>query len=151
MIGTSEQSTVAGNVGAPAAGLNADARFSIDNLTYYGWVGVNLQFLLPLLALFAVGFVAALRELRTRRHLPELVVGVVVGYLGPTLLLSIRDPRYTLPLVVFVAVIATGWIAVARRTAVAAIGGAVLAATVVVNVAAATVDGVPNASRLAAR
>jgi hypothetical protein len=68
----------------------------------------------------------------------------VVGYLGPTLILSIRDPRYTLPLVAYVAVIATGWIAVTKRIVLGAAGVAVLAAAVSLNLAAATIDGVPN-------
>jgi hypothetical protein len=145
LIGASEESTIAGNLGAPAAGLDADSRFSLDNLIYYGWVGINLQYFLPLLALFAVGLVAAVREVRHRRHLPELLAGLVVGYLGATLILSIRDPRYSLPLIAYVAVIATGWIAVTKRTVLGAVGVAVLAAAVCLNVAAATVDGVPNA------
>lgn len=128
LIGASEESTIAGNLGAPPAGLNADSRFSFDNLAYYGWVGINLQYFVPLLALFAVGLVAALREIRHRPHLPELLGGLVVGYLGPTLILSIRDPRYTLPLVAYVAVIATGWIAVTKRILLGAAGVAVLAA-----------------------
>jgi hypothetical protein len=44
-----------------------------------------------------------------------------------------------------VAVIATGWIAVTKRTVLGAVGVAVLAAAVCLNVAAATVEGVPNA------
>jgi Dolichyl-phosphate-mannose-protein mannosyltransferase len=144
LVGTSEATTIAGNTGGPAAGLNVDSRFSIDNLTYYGWVGINLQYFLPLLALLAAGLVAALREIRRRPYLPELVAGLVVGYLGPTLLLSIRDPRYTLPLVVYVAVLATGWIAVTRRAVLAGLGAAVLAGGVVLNLAAASVDDVAN-------
>ena len=76
--------------------------------------------------------------------MPELVAGLVVGYLALMLVLSIRDPRYTLPLVVYVAVIATGWIAVTRRAVLAAISGEA-AAAVVVNVAGAVTDDVPTA------
>ncbi len=105
LISTSETTTIAGNTGATGgASLAAEPRFSFDNFAYYGWVGVNLQYFVPLLALLAAGLVSALREIRRRPYLPELVAGLVVGYLAPTLILSIRDPRYTLPLVVYVAV-----------------------------------------------
>jgi len=145
-ISTSETTTIAGNTGATGgASLAAEPRFSFDNFAYYGWVGVNLQYFVPLLALLGAGLVHALREIRRRPYVPELVAGLVVGYLAPMLVLSIRDPRYTLPLVVYVAVIATGWIAVTRRAVLAAIGAAVLAAAVVVNVAAAVTDDVPTA------
>ena len=125
-ISTSETTTIAGNTGATGgASLAAEPRFSFDNFAYYGWVGVNLQYFVPLLALLGAGLVHALREIRRRPYVPELVAGLVVGYLAPMLVLSIRDPRYTLPLVVYVAVIATGSIAVTRRAVLAAIGAAV--------------------------
>ena len=146
LIGTSETTTIAGNTGATGgASLAAEPRFSFDNFAYYGWVGVNLQYFVPLLALLAVGLVSALREIRRRPYLPELVAGLVVGYLAPTLILSVRDPRYTLPLVVFVAVLATGWIAVSRGAVLAGIGAAVLAGAVVLNVGPAVIDDVPTA------
>lgn len=142
LLDQSKQSTVSGVPGGnPFAAYD---RFSLSNLAYYGWVGVNIQYLVPLLALLAAGVVAGLREIRTRRHLPELLAGLVVGYLGPTLLLSIRDPRYSLPLVVYVAVVATGWITTVRRRALAAAGVALLAGAVILNVAAQTTNKVPT-------
>jgi hypothetical protein len=141
LIGTTRETTVAGNRGSTGGeGLSSQSTFSFDNLTYYGWIGINLQYMVPMLALFAVGLVSALRELRRRPYLPELLAGLVVGYLAPTLVLSIRDPRYTLPLVVYVAVLATGWIAVSRRTIVSIVGAALLAAAVMVNIGAAITD-----------
>jgi hypothetical protein len=41
---------------------------------------------------------------------PELLAGAFVSYLGMTLLVH-KDPRYTLPMLVYVALLATGWIA----------------------------------------
>jgi sugar/nucleoside kinase (ribokinase family) len=41
------------------------------------------------------------------------MAGLVVGYLAMTLIAQ-HDPRYTLPLVVYVAVIATGWLTIGR-------------------------------------
>ena len=91
-------------------------RFTLDAVTWYGWIAVNNQYFVPLMALFLIGTVLALRELRRRRHLPELLAGLAGGYLVVTLAFAIRDPRYTLPLVVFVAVLATGWITVVSST-----------------------------------
>ncbi len=74
----------------------------------------------------------------------ELLAGLAVSYLALTFLLSIRDPRYTLPMIVFIAVIATGWIAELRRPVLRGLGIAALAGAVVVNVASAATDRVPN-------
>ena len=46
-----------------------------------------------------VGLIAALWQLR-RPGVAELLGGLVVGYLGSTML-AVHDPRYTLPLVVY--------------------------------------------------
>jgi hypothetical protein len=61
--------------------------------------------------------------------------------------LSMRDARYILPLVVYIAVISTGWIATASRAAVRTIGVAVLGVAVAANVAAAAFD-TPDLRRL---
>jgi 4-amino-4-deoxy-L-arabinose transferase-like glycosyltransferase len=86
-------------------------RFSPDSFGSYLWSAVNTQFMVPLLLLFVGGLVVALRDLRRRPYIAELLGGLAVGFLGMTML-SVHDPRYTLPLLVYVAVIATGWIAV---------------------------------------
>ncbi len=134
--------------GLAPVGLGGDAGYApdlIDRLTVYGWFAINLQYFVPLLILFAIGFVTALRELRSRRHLPEILAGAVVGYFAFALGVSLRDPRYTLPLVVFVAVIATGWIATTPRPALRGAGIGLLAAAVALNVAVATTDALPTA------
>ncbi|MGI8462549.1 MAG: ArnT family glycosyltransferase [Solirubrobacterales bacterium] len=119
-------------------------RFSVSNLTWYGWAALNIQYFLPLLALFAIGLVASLREVRRRTHLLELLVGLATGYLLVTFALSIRDPRYTVPLVVFVAVIATGWITTTKLRWARIAGTAVLAVAVLANLAVAATDGLPT-------
>jgi hypothetical protein len=143
VFGVSKETTIGGDVGATGSAFERDPRLSLDNLGYYGWAAINEQYFVPLLALFAVGFVATCRAIRSRTGAAELLAGIVVTYLALTLVLAIRDPRYTLPLVVFVAVIATGWIATAagwpRR-----IGLAVLALAVTVNVATSMVKWVPD-------
>ena len=68
---------------------------------------------------FVIGVVLAFgRLLRGRVGVtsvePELLGGLCVSYLGMTLLVH-KDPRYTLPMLVYVAVLATGWIATLPR------------------------------------
>ena len=104
-----QESTVGSEIGATGTAFDRDARISFDNLTWYAWSAINEQYFVPLLLLFVTGFALAVRELRRRRHLPELLAGVVVTYLLLALVLSIRDARYIAPLVVYVAVISTGW------------------------------------------
>lgn len=141
----STQTTGSGELSGKGVLIDPNAvydRYSIDHLMYYGWVAINLQYFVPLLALFAVGLVHAIRGLR-RPLVGELLAGLVVGYLATTFALSIRDPRYTLPLIVYVAVIATGWIGERRTRAVRIAAVALLAAAVGVNVATSVTDRLP--------
>jgi hypothetical protein len=75
---------------------------------------------------------------------PELLAGLAVGYLASTLALSFRDPRYTLPLLVYIAVIATGWITTIRVRRVGIAATAALALVVAVNVWSAAHLGEPR-------
>jgi hypothetical protein len=143
VVDVGEASTVGSEIGATGTAFDRDARISVDNLTWYGWAAINEQYFVPLLALFAVGFVAALRELRTRAGVSELLAGIVVTYFALPVVLSLRDPRYTLPLVVFVAVIATGWIATTPRAVFRRIGLAVLGVAVAANVAVSITGRIP--------
>jgi 4-amino-4-deoxy-L-arabinose transferase-like glycosyltransferase len=117
-------------------------RFTVENFAWYVWTAINVQYLVPLLVLFSIGLVSTLRRLR-RPFALELVAGLAVGYLVSTLL-SVHDPRYTLPLVVYVAVLGTGWIAIAERRWVRTGGTAVLIAVTCVNVAAGTLGVLPT-------
>jgi hypothetical protein len=111
------------------------SRFGLESMTWYGWAAVNTQYLLPLLGMFAVGLLASATRFRHRRHVPDLLAGLAIGYLAMTLL-AVHDPRYTLPLVVFVAVIATGWITHTHRAWLAAAGLGMLGVGVALNLAA---------------
>jgi 4-amino-4-deoxy-L-arabinose transferase-like glycosyltransferase len=110
--------------------LRAPPRFSLDSLTWYGWNLVNNQVLLPFTLAFITGAVLAARRLIARRtprtsFEPELLAGAFVSYAGMTMLIH-KDPRYTLPMLVFVAVLATGWIAaITRRRLRIALGASV--------------------------
>lgn len=139
-----QESTVGTEIGATGTAFDRDARISFDNLTWYGWSAINEQYFVPLLLLFVTGFGFALRELRRRRHLPELLAGVVVTYLLLALVLSIRDARYIAPLVVYVAVISTGWMTVVTAAWARRAGLAVLALACAANVAASVTERAPD-------
>jgi hypothetical protein len=110
-------------------------RFGLESMTWYGWAALNTQYLVPLTGLFAMGLIASVTQVRRRRHVRDLLAGLVIGYLAMTML-AVHDPRYTLPLVVFIAVIATGWIAHTHRAWLAATGIGILALGVSLNLAA---------------
>lgn len=138
--------------GATAAAqvtYNADAygsRWSFANLTFYGWILLNSQLYLALFALFIVGAGSAVWALRRRvardGALPELLVGLLVGYLGISLL-ALDDPRYTLPLLPYVAVLGTWWIG--RLTGLVRAAGATLIVGIfAVNIFIATLGRGPS-------
>lgn len=118
-------------------------RFSPGSLAWYGWVGLNLQYLLPFSLLFAAGLVASLRRIPEHPLVVEMIAGLAVGYAAITLLAQ-HDPRYSLPLVVYVAAFATGWIGGARRS-LATAGVLLLAAGVVLNVGASSLGVIGSA------
>jgi 4-amino-4-deoxy-L-arabinose transferase-like glycosyltransferase len=124
----SELSTVGRLAGARsgAAPANLPPLASIDNLTWYLWTILDFQLLLPLFALLAGGFLwtaATLARRRGRRQGERLqfLAGGILAWLAITLTPH-HDIRYGMPLLPYMAVIATGWIVslpiVARRVAV---------------------------------
>jgi hypothetical protein len=95
---------------------------SFSSFTFYLWNALNIQLLAPLTFAVIVGTALALvgvlrcwpwhwpsRDLR-----PELLAGAFVSYLGVTLITH-KDPRYSLPALVYFAALGTGWIAALRR------------------------------------
>ena len=98
--------------------LQSPPRWSIRSFGWYFWNLVNEQALLPFTLAFAVGTAIAIRRcvrdrLSSESVLPELLAGGLVSYLGMTYLTH-KDPRYTLPALVYVAVLGTFWIATLR-------------------------------------
>jgi len=92
--------------------------WSFASFSWYAWNLVNEQVLAPVALAFGIGVATALGRLARGRIAasnvePELLGGAVVSYVGMTLMLH-KDPRYTLPMLVYVAVLATGWIATLR-------------------------------------
>jgi 4-amino-4-deoxy-L-arabinose transferase-like glycosyltransferase len=99
--------------GAAAASYVTPPRYSGKNVAWYAYDLLNVQLLAPLFVAFVAGTIAALvrfvRERRPEDPTPELVIGGLIAYLGCTYI-SLKDPRYTLPAMVFVAALATGWV-----------------------------------------
>lgn len=91
----------------------APARFSLDNFQWYFWNMINYQLYLPLFAFAAVGWVWMCVRVVRRRHVgryaPELMVGAFVSWFAITETF-VHDTRYSMPLLVYLAVIGTGWI-----------------------------------------
>jgi 4-amino-4-deoxy-L-arabinose transferase-like glycosyltransferase len=93
------------------------ATFSLANFFWYFWNILNSQFLAPLFALIVGGTIwMALTLLRHRREATErfgirleLFAGALAAWLLITLTPS-HDIRYGMPLMPYLAVIATGWI-----------------------------------------
>jgi hypothetical protein len=110
----------------------APPRWSLDNFEWYFWNIINAQILLPLFAFAAVGWVwtmvGFLRRRSVSRFAPELAVGAFVAWLGLTMTF-VHDNRYSLPLLVYLAVFGSGWIVRLPRP------GRIAAATVLVLVA----------------
>lgn len=109
---------------------------SSDNLLWYFWALANGLLFVPLLAFAAVGLgvsgADAVRRPSQPGVVPELVAGLVGAWAAITALPH-HDVRYTLPLIVFLAVLGTGWVVrlarVPRAVATAALAAAVCAAT----------------------
>jgi hypothetical protein len=103
---------------AGEAGGILPPRFSHKSFSWYFWSTLNIQLLVPLALAVLVGAILAIHDCfrdRTRQNLRfELLGGLFVSWLGMTLTTH-KDPRYTLPALVFMAVLGSGWIATATR------------------------------------
>ena len=118
-------------------GVPYPERWSYHNFTWYGWNFLNNQVFLPLAVFFFIGLAVALWRLVSRRravgYLPELFAGAAVAYV----LISLKDlddPRYTLPVLVYVAIFGTFWLTLLPRALMLA-GSTLLAVILVVNLA----------------
>jgi 4-amino-4-deoxy-L-arabinose transferase-like glycosyltransferase len=130
---------VAGSASVAPPG-NAPPLLSVVNFTWYFWSVLNSQVLAPLFILVLAGAAwtirAVARSRGTQAQRLELLGATFLAWLVVTLT-DHHDPRYGLPLLPFVAVIATGWIVCVRPPArVAAI--ALLALAVAANTLAIT-------------
>ena len=124
-------------------GLNPP-RFSLSNAAWFFWSGINFQYLAPLMILAIVGAaVAIVRWAKNRTSRPlvlELLVGGGVAWLGVTWQLP-HDARYSLPLLVYVAVLGTGWIALLSSRWRMLVGGLLVAVALANLIGASTGAG----------
>jgi hypothetical protein len=106
-----------GGTGAAPSAEAAPPLLSHQSLLWYFWAALNIQVLAPLLAFLLVGVVFTIRDcIRhwTPENLgPELLGGLLISLLG-IVLIRHKDVRFTLPALIYVAVLATVWIALVR-------------------------------------
>ncbi len=122
-----------GGTGAAPTAESAPPLLSRASLLWYFWAAANVQILMPLLIFLLIGVVLTVRDCVRRwtpENLgPELLGGAFVSWLGITLIRH-KDMRFTLPALIYIAVLATGWIVLARprlRLAATAVLVAILA------------------------
>jgi hypothetical protein len=108
---------------------------SVTNLFWYFWTILNVQLFAPLFAFAIIGGVWVIVGLARRRAVSPLSWELTVGAFGAWLGISStfpHDARYSMPLLLYLAVFGTGWIprlpTVQRRLATSA-----LALVVIVN------------------
>ncbi len=93
-------------------------RDELRNFAWYPWSLMNNTLYLPLTLFFLAGVGWSLWRLRRPRWrasvLPELLVGGAVGYLAISMII-LKDPRYSLPCLVYIAVLAVGWVTTLPR------------------------------------
>jgi 4-amino-4-deoxy-L-arabinose transferase-like glycosyltransferase len=112
----------------------APPRLSERNLAWYDWNLLNAQLYLPLFLFAVIGWVWTIVGLVRRRAVsrlaPELLVGAFVGWLVITET-YLHDTRYSMPLLVYLAVFGAGWVArLPRRALPVAVAVLALAAGV---------------------
>jgi 4-amino-4-deoxy-L-arabinose transferase-like glycosyltransferase len=131
-------STIAEAGSAAAPEDIAPPRFSIGNFEWYLWNMVNAQLYLPLFAFSAIGWcwaiVGLVRRRPVSRYVPELAIGAFLAWLAITVTF-VRDTRYSMPLLVYLAVFGVGWIVRLPRTKMV-VAAAALSLVAAANVAA---------------
>ena len=116
------------------------SRWTLENFGWYWWTLVNAQLYLPLTIFFVVGstvsMVAWFRHRRRPTYVPELLFGALFAYFGISLI-SLDDPRYLIPGIVYAGLLGTGWIVSlpwsAKVFAIGALGTVFLINTTLVN------------------
>jgi hypothetical protein len=98
----------------------APPRMSRANWEWYIWSIINWQLFLPLFVFTAVGWVWMIVGFVRRRWVsplaPELAVGSFLAWLILTQTF-VHDARYSMPLLIYLAVLGTGWIVQLPRLA----------------------------------
>jgi hypothetical protein len=110
---TASSSAYQSGAGYSPSGI-APPRLSSENLEWYFWSMVNVQLLVPLFALAAVGWLWTMYGFIRRRWVSRLAPELAIGsFLAWALLTEtyFHDTRYDMPLLIYPAVFAGGWIA----------------------------------------
>jgi uncharacterized membrane protein YsdA (DUF1294 family) len=109
---------------------------SSANVEWYGWATLNGLLFAPLAAFAVVGVIAAFWRLRQSRARSSVIPELLGGLVGSWLLLTVmthKDMRYVLPMLVYLSVLGTAWIVrlqpLARTLTTAGLVAAVLATT----------------------
>ena len=142
-----------GGTGAAPSEEGSPPLFSHRGLLWYFWAALNIQLLAPLMLFLAVGLVGTIvdcvRRWTPENLGPELLGGLFVSWLGITLIRH-KDVRFMLPALMYVAVLATGWIVLAKpRVRIPAI--AVLAVVLAARLPRRVDRDRPRGARVAAR
>jgi Dolichyl-phosphate-mannose-protein mannosyltransferase len=121
-----EASTIRSLVGGAFGSMNpllanvAPPRLSAANFEWYFWSILNWQLYVPLFGFFVVGwvwtFVGFVRRHPVSRFAPELACGAFTSWLAITET-YLHDPRYSVPMVVYLAVFGAGWLTLLPRRA----------------------------------
>jgi uncharacterized membrane protein YsdA (DUF1294 family) len=104
-----------GTQGEPVPPKAAPPLISLANLGWYLWATLNALLFAGLFAFAAVGTVSATRRVVRERPrptsdlLPELLWGLSGAWLA-LMLMRHHDDRYTMPLIIYLSVLATAWI-----------------------------------------
>jgi 4-amino-4-deoxy-L-arabinose transferase-like glycosyltransferase len=100
---------------------NIPVRWSTTNLLWYFWSVLNSQLLAPLFILVVIGGVwttiSVIRAPRAHAARLEFLLGGLGAWFVITFITIHHDIRYGMPLLGYLAVLGTGWIACVPRTA----------------------------------
>jgi hypothetical protein len=102
----------------PVPPLARPPLLSLANVEWYGWATLNGLLFAPLTAFAVIGVVFAISRLRHASGRASAIPELLGGLFGSWLLLTLvthKDVRYTLPLIVYPAVLGTAWIVGLRR------------------------------------
>jgi 4-amino-4-deoxy-L-arabinose transferase-like glycosyltransferase len=141
---------LAGSVAGVGSEYGADPpRWGLHDWSWYLWAALNVQLYLPLFLFGLTGVGWGLVRIVRRRPwaaeevTPEIVAALLVGMVL-SVALTHNDLRYTMPLLVFVALLGTAWFATAAQRWLRVGAGTALAIVCVLNVFTVSTGDGPN-------
>jgi 4-amino-4-deoxy-L-arabinose transferase-like glycosyltransferase len=119
----------------------APPRFSLANLSWYFWIAVNFQLYVPLFVFSLIGGLWTIVGFARRRPVSpfawEIAIGAFVAWAGITETF-VHDTRYSIPLLLYLAVFGSGWVASLKRRPGRILATSVLVLIVLFNVLGAS-------------